>query len=122
MVTLRWKRTSPVILSATATNQAPAPINSQCKNVMRNAHPAATIRAPDSHTGHPKTTTVAAGGADLPQSRGPLTWRQIQGRRPMATAQRKFWGWGTEDQTVTPEEQAFLTAAFAKRFDTALPK
>ena len=38
----------------------------------------------------------------------------------MSNAQRKFWGWGTEDQTVTPEERAFLTAAFAKRFNTVL--
>jgi alkyldihydroxyacetonephosphate synthase len=39
----------------------------------------------------------------------------------MSKAQRKFWGWGTEDQTVTAEERAFLTAAFAKRFNTAFP-
>ena len=39
----------------------------------------------------------------------------------MTTAQRKFWGWGTEDQIVSDEERKFLTAAFAKRFATALP-
>ena len=39
----------------------------------------------------------------------------------MTKAQRKFWGWGTEDQTVSADERAFLAAAFAKRFATALP-
>jgi len=39
----------------------------------------------------------------------------------MSKAQRKFWGWGTEEQTVTPEEREFLAAAFAKRFKTAFP-
>ena len=39
----------------------------------------------------------------------------------MTKARRKFWGWGTEDQTVTPEERSFLNAAFAQRFGGALP-
>jgi alkyldihydroxyacetonephosphate synthase len=36
------------------------------------------------------------------------------------TAARKFWGWGIEDQAVTPEERNFITAALSERFKTAL--
>ncbi len=39
----------------------------------------------------------------------------------MTNPHRKFWGWGTEDQTATADERAFLAAAFARRFSTALP-
>ena len=39
----------------------------------------------------------------------------------MTTARRKFWGWGTEDQTVSADERAFLIAAFGRRYSTALP-
>ncbi|MBI1212021.1 MAG: FAD-binding protein [Alphaproteobacteria bacterium] len=39
----------------------------------------------------------------------------------MASAHRKFWGWGTEDQTATPDERALITKALGARFQTALP-
>ena len=39
----------------------------------------------------------------------------------MSSAHRKFWGWGTEDQGVTPDEHSFIAAAFTDRFKTQLP-
>lgn len=35
-------------------------------------------------------------------------------------ARRKFWGWGTEDQTVSEEESVFLARIFAQRFGSGV--